>query len=196
MKKIFDWKREFLQIIRILKDNEVDVTSIPTTKRRVYTILKDIRQEGVDIESIIKDNQLDENYKIGQKLNYFRLVYKGTIKRQMSDEEKMMAEELGIVEKKPTGRQKALFKGGKISQFHIDFINEHLSDIFSGKLNTKETLKLLRQASISENETIIEDAESIKRIVEILLKDRPEELKKYNRTVKKNIMQNLEILKD
>lgn len=89
-----------------------------------------------------------------------------------------------------------MFKGGKISQFHIDFINEHLSDIFSGKLNTKETLKLLRQASISENETIIEDAESIKRIVEVLLKDRPEELKKYNRTVKKNIMQNLEILKD
>lgn len=187
MEKIFNWKRELLQIIKILQDNGVDVTSIPTSKRRVYTILKDIRQEGVDIESIIKDNQLDENYKIGQKLNYFRLVYKGTIKSQVSDEEKMMAEELGIVEKIPTGRQKALFKGRKISQFHIDFINEHLSEILSGKLNTKETLKLLRQASISENETIIEDAGSIKRIVEILLKDRPEELKEYNQTVKKNI---------
>lgn len=186
MKKIFDWKREFLQIIRILKDNEVDVTSIPTTKRRVYTILKDIRQEGVDIESIIKDNQLDENYKIGQKLNYFRLVYKGTIKSQMSDEEKMMAEELGIVEKIPTGRQKALFKCRKISQFHIDFVNKHLNEIVSGKLNTKEILKLLRQASILENETIIENAGSIKRIVEILLKDRPEELEKYKQTVKKN----------
>lgn len=187
MEKNFDWKKELLQIMQILQNNGVDVTSIPITQRRSYTILKDIRQEGVDIESIIRNNQLNGNYRIGQKLNYFRLTYKGTIKGQISDEEIMMAEELGIVKKIPSGRQKALFKGRKISQFHIDFINKHLSDILSGKLNTKETLELMRQASISENETIIEDAGSIKRIVEILLKDRPEELKKYNQTVKQNM---------
>lgn len=186
MEKNSDWKRELLQIIKILQDNGVDVTSIPTTKSRSYTILKEIRQEGVDIESIIRDNQLNGNYKIGQKLNYFRLVYKGTIKGQMSEEERIMAEELGIVKKIPSNRQKALFKGRKISQFHVDFINEHLSEILSGKLNTREALELMKQASISANETIIEDVGSIKRIIEILLKDRPEELKKYRETVKNN----------
>jgi len=186
MEKITDWKSELLQIIKILKDNGVDVFSIPTIHKRTYTVLKDIRQEGVDIKSIIRENDLNENYKIGQKINRFRLIYKGTIKGQMSEEERIMAEVLGIV-KKTSGRQKPLFKGRKISQFHMDFISKHLSEILSGKLNTKETLQLLRQASISENETIIEDTGSIKRIIAILLKDRPEDLKKYNETVKQNV---------
>lgn len=186
MEKKSDWKRELFQIIKILQDNSIDVTAIPTTMRRSYTTLKDIRQESVDIESVIRDNQLDGDYRIGQKLNYFRLIYNGTIRVQMSNEERIMAEKLGIVEKIPSGRQKAVFKGRKISQFHIDFINKHLSEILDGKLNTKEALNLMREASISENETIIEDAGSIKRIVEILLKDKPEELKKYKQTVKHN----------
>lgn len=187
MEKNDDIKRELLEIISILRDNGVDINSIPITKRREYTVLKDIRQKGIDIESIIRENHLDGNYKIGQKIAYFRVIYKGIIKVQMSDEERTLAEELGVVKKNPTDRQTPLFKGRKISQFHVDFINKHLSDILSGKLNTTEALELLKQASIAENETLIEDRESIKRIVEILLKDKPEELKSYYETLRNNM---------
>jgi len=186
-----DWKTEFLQIIKILKDSGVDVNAISLTKKGIekkseWTQLKDIKQDGVDIEFIIRDKQLDENYEIGKKLNTFRNIYKGTIKGRMSDEERTLAEELGVVEKVPTDRQPPLFKGRKISQFHVDFINKHLNDILSGKLNTREVLELLKRACISQKETIIEDVGSIKRIVEIILKDRPEEVERYKQSVKKN----------
>lgn len=73
-----------------------------------------------------------------------------------------------------------------MSQFHLDFINGILDKILNGEINTREALNLLRQASIENNEIIIEDVGSIKKCVEILLKYNPEELKRYYEVVKKN----------
>lgn len=184
MEKKSDWKRDFLQIMKILQANGVDVTSIPTrktgtAKKREYIVLEDIRQEEIDIESIIRDNQLDGNYKIGQKLNYFRLAYKGTRKVQMSDEERIIAEELGIVEKMPIGRQPPLFKGRKISQFHVDIVESNKDRILAGKLTIDEIMALINEEASKIDETQIKDKGTIKRIIDIVLEDKPEEIERY-----------------
>lgn len=83
-------------------------------------------------------------------------------------------------------RTTPIFKGRKISQFHVDYVKNLLDKIMNGELNTQEVLKLLEKASIENDETIIKDAGSIKRIVCLLLEDKPEELKKYNEVVKRN----------
>lgn len=79
-----------------------------------------------------------------------------------------------------------IFKGRKISQFHLDVINGMLDKILNGQINTKEALELLKKACIENNETIIEDPKSIKRCVEKILRDKPEELRKYREVVKRN----------
>ena len=73
------------------------------------------------------------------------------------------------------------FKGRKISQFHLDFINTILDEIISGAINTTEALELLKEVCINNNETIIKDRGTIKRCVMILLKDRPNDLELYQK---------------
>lgn len=79
-----------------------------------------------------------------------------------------------------------IFKRGKVSQFHLNYISGILDKILSGQINTKEALELLKKASIESGETVIKDVGAIKRCVEMILKDRPDELKLYYEMLKKN----------
>ena len=189
MEKNLDWKREFLEIMKILQNNGVDLTAISTRYskegKRYFTTLKDIQQKDVDIESIIVLNKLNENYKIGHYLNNFRAIYNGSHEGNLLDEERKSAEELGIVKKVSTNRQKPIFKGGKISQFHIDIVKANITKILEGELNTKEVITLINEKAIKVGETQIIENGTIKRIVEIILAGKPEELKKYNRTLQR-----------
>lgn len=189
MEKNLDWKREFLEIMKILQNNGVDLTAISTRYskegKRYFTTLKDIQQKDVDIESIIVLNKLNENYKIGHYLNNFRAIYNGSHEGNLLDEERKSAEELGIVKKVSTNRQKPIFKGGKISQFHIDIVKANITKILEGELNTKEVITLINEKAIKVGETQIIDNGTIKRLVEIILAGKPEELKKYNRTLQR-----------
>lgn len=187
----YAWRIELREICKILKDNGIDIQKISTTKnsekgKRVYTTLKDININGIDINKLIQENGLDEDFQIGKYLNKYRLADNGT-QGNLTKEECEEGVSLGILVKHNERASKPIFKGRKLSQFHLDFINQNLDKILNGELNTSEVLQLLRQASIENDETIIEDAGSIKRCVEIILKDRPEELKKYYETLRKNI---------
>ena len=184
------WKVELREICRILKDNGIDIKKIHTKKTTLDgkiapTILKDIKEDGIDVIKVIKKNGLDENYPIGYYISRYRKAYKGTA-GNLTKEEREEGEILGIVTKPNENTLAPIFKGGKISQFHLDFIDGILDKILNGQINTKEALELLRQASIDNSETVIEDTGSIKRCVKMLLKDKPEELKAYYEMVKRN----------
>lgn len=189
MEKNLDWKKELLEIMKILQNNGVNVTDIPTRYskegKRYYTTLKDIQQKGIDIESVIILNKLNEEYKIGHYLNRFRATYNGSHEGNLSDEERKLAEELGIVKKVPTNRQKPIFKGGKISQFHIDIVKANITKILEGELNTKEVIALINEKAIKTGETQIKGSGTIKRIVELILDGNSEELEKYNKTLQR-----------
>ena len=184
------WREELKRICKILKDNGVDLQKIPTRisispGQRIYTKLKDVHIDGIDLSKIIEENELDEEYPIGSLIKNFRNAYTGT-SGNMSKEEREEAEELGIVKKRDEKASAPIFKGGKLSQFHLNFISSILDKMLTGDINTKEAVELLKQASIENNETIIEDRGGIIRGVEILLKDKPEEIEKFHKIVKKN----------
>lgn len=184
------WKLELREICRILKNNGIDIQKIPTRKtstdgKRVPTTLKDINQEEVDILKIIQENGLDIDFPIGYYITKYRNAYNGT-SGNLTKEEREDGEILGIVAKRSKNAATPIFKGRKLSQFHLNYINGILGKILNGQINTKEALELLRQACIDNGETIIDDAGSIKRCVEMLLKDRPEDLKLYYETLDKN----------
>ena len=185
-----NWKDQIRQICKILKENGISIQKIPTRKttvdgKKVPTTLKDINENTVDIMTVIKENKLDENYPIGHYITKFRTAYNET-DGHLTEEERKEGELLGIVVKHNENVTPPIFKGRKLSQFHLDFIDGMLDKILSGQINIKEASKLLKQASIENGETVLEDAGSIKRCVEILLKDRPEDLKKYHDILKQN----------
>lgn len=185
-----DWKRNLLRIMNILQDNGVDISALPTKGtdekgNRYYISLKDIKQDGIDIEAIIHENQLERDYKMGQKLARFRSIYRGTAKGKMSAEERSLAEELGVVEKVSENRKKPLANARKISQFHIDIVQANLEAILTGKLNTNEVIALINGEAIKAGETQIKDKETIKRLVARALEGKPEELKRYKESLAK-----------
>ena len=179
-----NWKDNLRQICRILKDNGIDIQKIRTRKttsdgKKVPTTLTDIHVDAIDIMTIIKENELDESYPIGHYITKFRNAYNETAGK-LTKEEREDGEVLGIVVKHKENISPPIFRGRKLSQFHLDFIHSILDKIVDGQINIKEALQLLKNASIESGETVIEDTGSVKRCVEILLKDRPEELKKYH----------------
>lgn len=184
------WKIELRKICKVLKNNGIDVQKIPARKtltdgKRVPTTLKDINQEEIDILKIMQENGFDIDFPIGHYITKYRNAYNGTA-GNLTKEEREDGEILGIVVKRSENAAAPIFKGRKLSQFHLNFIGGILDKILNGQINTKEALELLRQASIESGETIIEDTGSIKRCVEMLLKDRPKELKLYRETIKGN----------
>ena len=165
----YAWRIELREICKVLIDNGIDIQKISTTKnsengKRVYTTLKDINFNGIDINKLIQENGLDEDFQIGRYLNKYRLADNGT-KGNLTKEEREEGINLGILVKHSERASKPIFKGRKLSQFHLDFINRNLDKILNGELNTSEVLQLLRQDSIENDEAIIEDAGSIKRCV-------------------------------
>lgn len=186
------WKDEFFRIITILNNNGISVKDIRTRKtvdgKRFYITIRDIKQD-IDIETIIHDNNLSPDYPIGNAIKKIRALYKHVKKTnstELSEEELKILEEMDIVEEYSAERESAVLYGRKITQFHLDIVTENLDKILSGELNTLEVLALINKQAIEHNQTQIRDSGTVKRIMAIILKDRPEELEKYLKSLKHN----------
>ena len=96
-----------LEICHILKENGVDFSKIQRVKKYYdgskYTVLKDIKQEGIDIQKIIEENGLDPNYAIGEKLIVMKMAYNGGKSPKITPEQRKEMEELGVTA--PTEKQ-------------------------------------------------------------------------------------------
>lgn len=90
------------------------------------------------------------------------------------------------MENKFKDKQQPIYKGRKISIFHIDFVKKHVEQMLSGELNTREMLTLLNEEAIKSKETQIKDAGTIKRIMIMILSNEPEKMKKYKETLRHN----------
>ena len=68
-----------LEIAEILKQNGVDFTKFKLSRmvngKQYAILLKEIKQDGVDIERIIKENNMDGEYPIGSKIKFLRILY-------------------------------------------------------------------------------------------------------------------------
>ena len=103
-KKKYTRTAEKLGVCKILKENGVDLSKIQLSKKingkPQYILLKEIEQEGIDIEKIIKENGLDGELKLGQDIREVRKAYKGKETYKITEEEKRIAEELGLIKTK------------------------------------------------------------------------------------------------
>ena len=94
---------EVLKIACILKDAGVDLgkikDSVYSGGKRSFTLLKEIKQEGIDINKIIEENGLDGNFKYGRRLQRMKNAYTGTEARPITGEEIELAKQLGLIEK-------------------------------------------------------------------------------------------------
>ena len=94
---------ELLNILNILNDNKVDTKKIKTfksvNKHRKATILKDINQADIDINKIIKSNNLLADYPIGRKIELARRRINNIDKyrREITKEQIKQLEYLGII---------------------------------------------------------------------------------------------------
>ena len=191
---------KFFDILKILKDNNVDITTIngrySKEGKRYYTCLKDIKQAGIDMLKIISDNNLDENYSIGQQIRRIRTLYN---RNELTDEEVKIAEELGIVKRLNPNVQKPLIKGGKFSNFHLSIVKSNIDKILSGELNNTQLRDLINEQALEIGEIQIKDLRTIKRMVEMLLSDEPDgqdKLQRYYKILKENARNNYKKVKN
>ena len=166
-------REELFNICKILTDEGIDISKLPlrVSKQkgvRVSTTIADINLPNIDIQEIIEKYNLDPNYPLGNKIKNMRSYIK-EFSQNFSQDELQLAESLGISKKENETATPPLVKGGKISQFHIDFLNGILDKILTGKINNTEAFKLLQQACIDSNETVLSDLGSIRSCIEIML---------------------------
>ena len=94
---------ELLTILKILNDNKVDTKKIKTfksvNKHRKATILRDINQNDIDINTIIQSNNLVADYPIGRKIELARRRINNIDKyrREITKEQINQLESLGII---------------------------------------------------------------------------------------------------
>ena len=100
---------EYLKIAQILKNAGVDISKVPARQnkngRQYYILLKEIEQEGIDINKIIEKNELDENYEYGMRLHMLRQAYKGKGTYVITEGEKKLAGELRLVKNKLSSKE-------------------------------------------------------------------------------------------
>lgn len=66
-------------------------------KGKIYFItLNEIKQEGIDIQKIINENNLDGESPFGARMANLKQAYRGTGTSTITDDEKREIEELGI----------------------------------------------------------------------------------------------------
>ena len=185
-----EWIKELLRITKILKDNGVDISTIQSRYskegKRYYTVLNDIKHPEMDIGKIIIENGLDENYKIGSEIKRFRNIYNGNVSSELSEEERILAEELGLV-KKQTKTSNPIIKGGKVSEFHVKILEENMDKILTGELNTVEILKIVNEEAKKNGEQQIKDAGTIKRSIKKILENDSQMQELYQEVIRHNI---------
>lgn len=90
-----------LRVARILSENGIDLTKIKLSKKvgekQEYLLLKEIEQDGIDIQKIIEENGLDEDFKLGMRVVNLRTAYNDSGTYRITQEEKKEAEELGLI---------------------------------------------------------------------------------------------------
>ena len=81
-----------IEVLTILKENGVDINKIKQKKtingNSTTTILNDLIQEGLVSDTIINNNELDENFPIGQRISQLKSAYKGHNRLTISEVEK------------------------------------------------------------------------------------------------------------
>ena len=120
-----------LEIAKMLKDNGVKFEKLQLMKNNRYFLLKEIQQEGIDIKRIIEENDLDENYPIGQRISAIRLAYKKTGKTPISLSEKKEVERLGIMTLNPISETLRIVQ--ILKKEGIDLKNIKLQKTIDGK---------------------------------------------------------------
>ena len=74
--------QETIAIARILKREGVNLSQIQLKYSRkgkaYFPTLNDIKQEGIDIQKIIDENNLDGEFPFGRKMERLKQVYRGT----------------------------------------------------------------------------------------------------------------------
>ena len=102
--KIRENVSEITRILNILDKEGVDVRKIPISikidGKKYSVLLTDIEQRGINIENIIKKNNLDPNYPIGTKIWYLRSLFDKYIKFKANKEDVEKINELGVLERK------------------------------------------------------------------------------------------------
>ena len=100
-----------LEVVRILKKSGINIKNIQLSKtikgETIYILLKEIKQDGINIEKIIKENGLDENYMLGRNIKNTRNAYNGVGSYSITEEEKREVEKLGIfsIKRERTGKE-------------------------------------------------------------------------------------------
>lgn len=111
---------EYLRVAQILQNVGIDISKVQErvkeNGKQYYTVLKEIKQEGIDINKIIAENHLEKEYKYGMRLHMLRQAYKGNGTCVITEEEKKLAEKLNLVSGK-TNKKKA--KSG-INEIEMD----------------------------------------------------------------------------
>lgn len=83
-------------------------------------------------------------------------------------------------------KSKKVFKWRKVTQFHIEIVEENMDKILRGELNRKEMLNLINEEAKKVGQGQIKYVETVSRIVFSLLSDKPEELEQYKKVLKSN----------
>lgn len=95
---------ETLEILRTLQDEKIDIKRIDVYRVidgvNKPTLLKDIKQSGINMEEIIEKYNLDPEYPIGNGISKVRSLYNGTKKGELTEKERKQTEVLGILEKR------------------------------------------------------------------------------------------------
>ncbi len=138
--------------LKILKDNGVDFRFLDMSVKGRKILLKDIKQIGIDINKIIRENNLDPNFPIGAKILYLRDKY--SEKDFFSEEDKRAIEEMGLMRETPTTELLEYCKVLKENGF--DFSNLKLSEFVDGKVKFY-LLKEVNQEGLDLNKIIEEN---------------------------------------
>ena len=92
-----------LGVARILKANGVDLSKIQLSKiidkNQQYILLKEIKQEGIDIRRIIEENGIDPEFPYGRRVMTVKMAYRGKGGCVITEEERQEAKKLGLIPK-------------------------------------------------------------------------------------------------
>ena len=152
-----------------MKQAGVEIESVPLTyrinKKFYYLLLKDIKQDGIDMKKIIEENGLDEEFKYGSRVLSLRKAYNGTGECAIKEHEKILAKELGLLKcrrkmSRSNRKEKLVEETIKVAQIlkqaGVDIRKLVLSHRVNGKLSYIK-LKDIKQDGIDINKVIKEN---------------------------------------
>ena len=150
-----------LEILKILIENGVDLNNIQLSregegKKRQYILLKEIKQEGIDIGKIIEENGLDPEFPYGRRIIILRLACndKGEIK--ITESEKQEARELGIIGENKSAIAQTLEVARVLQANGVDLSKIKLTRTENGK-TINQLLEEIEQEGVDIGRIIVEN---------------------------------------